>query len=115
ESGIAKHFPNAIDLTKYKGLKKDKQFLIEELNLPNDSTIIGHVGRFTKSKNHRFIIELFYRYLDEDPNSHLVLVGEGDEKNDIEDLVKKYKIKENVHFLGLRNDVPQILSSIDLF
>lgn len=115
ESGFAKHFPNAIDISKYESLKKNKMYLINELKIPSDSTIIGHIGRFTKQKNHPFIIEVFHEYLNVDPSAQLILVGEGSEKDKIEKLVREKRIEKKVHFLGLRKDIEYILSSIDLF
>ncbi|WLR41569.1 glycosyltransferase family 1 protein [Bacillus carboniphilus] len=113
--GAAKHFPNAIDLTKYKNLSKDKSYLIKELEISTDATIIGHIGRFTRQKNHVFIIEIFSAFLKEDPNAHLVLVGDGDERDNIVKLVHEKRLGNNVHFLGLRKDIEYILSSIDVF
>lgn len=115
ELGDAQYFPNAIDLKKFETIKNDRRTLLEELKLPNDSIIIGHVGRFTKAKNHPFLIEVFSTYLKKKPNAHLVLVGDGKEKNKIINLVHEKKIAKHVHFLGLRADVENILSSIDLF
>ncbi|MEW9671325.1 glycosyltransferase family 1 protein [Ammoniphilus sp. 3BR4] len=115
KSGVSKHFPNAIDLRKYKNLTRDKSYLTDELKLSNNSMLIGHIGRFTKQKNHVFVVELFSAYLKKEPNAHLVLVGEGNERENIERLVREKNIEDKVHFLGLRNDIEYILSSIDLF
>jgi len=113
--GTARHFPNAIDLTMYKSLSRNKRYLTDELRISSDSTILGHIGRFTKQKNHVFIINLFAAYLKKDPKAHLVLVGEGIEEDNIKRLVHEKNIEDRVHFLGLRSDIAHVLFSIDLF
>lgn len=113
--GIAKHFPNAIDITKYQELSRDKNDLKSELGLTKDTVLIGHIGRFSKQKNHLFLIEIFAEYLKNEKNAHLVLVGEGTEKENVIRLVLEKKIENRVHFLGLRKDIPDVLASIDLF
>ncbi|WP_052360621.1 glycosyltransferase family 1 protein [Oceanobacillus manasiensis] len=115
EAGITRHFPNAIDPKRFKTLKKDSNYLTNELKLPDDSLIIGHIGRFTKAKNHVLLIEVFTEYLKRNANAHLILVGDGEERKCIEQLVYENMIEENVHFLGLREDIEKILSAIDLF
>ena len=115
KSGLAKHFPNGIDITKYENLIRDKRYLTNELKLASDTTLIGHIGRFTKQKNHVFIVKVFFEYIKVNPKAHLVLVGDGKELSNIKQLVREMKIEDKVHFLGLRNDIEYILSSIDLF
>jgi len=43
-----------------------------------------------------------------------MLMGDGEERNRLEELVKKKEIDGNVHFLGKRDDVPQLLASMDI-
>lgn len=115
ESGKAIHFPNAIDFTKYKGITKSKKYLTKELKIEEDSILIGHIGRFTRQKNHAFLLKVFASYYKNEKKAHLILVGEGNEKDSINRLVKNMNLEDKVHFLGLRNDIPKILSSLDLF
>ena len=65
-------------------------------------------------KNHKFLIEVFNEILKIDNKIHLVLVGLGELKQDVENQVKSLGIEDNVHFLGARRDVPEFLSGIDL-
>ncbi|ANU24791.1 hypothetical protein BCM40_03565 [Planococcus donghaensis] len=115
QHGKSSLFPNAIDLAKFKEIKRNTRYLLEELNLPKDSILIGHVGRFTKQKNHSFIIDIFSNYSKEESRAHLVLVGEGEEIESIKEMVLEKNLSDKVHFLGLRNDIPQFMTAIDLF
>lgn len=85
----------------------------KELNL-TDKQIIGHVGRFHYLKNHHRIIEIFEDYLKINRSAHLLLVGEGELKKEIQRKVKKRNLEDNVTFYGLTNDVQSLLSSMDI-
>lgn len=76
--------------------------------------IVGHIGRMSKQKNHKFIIQVFSALLRKNKNAHLLLVGEGELYNAIYNDVKNRKIEKYVSFLGVRSDVPQLLSIIDV-
>ncbi|MDN5301102.1 MAG: hypothetical protein PWQ60_616 [Thermoanaerobacteraceae bacterium] len=106
--------PNAIDLSPYENLP-DKTILRKKLHLPINVPIVGHIGRFHPQKNHKFIIEIFSELIKQIPSAHLVLVGDGPLRKDIEDLVKQKSIEKNVHFLGIRKDIPEILGALDVF
>jgi len=107
--------PNAIDLAPYKTLPSEKRTLRQSLSLPADDFLIGHVGRFSLVKNHRFLIEIFAALLKELPTAHLVLVGDGPLRSDIESLIQTKGIKDSVHLLGIRSDIPQIVGALDMF
>lgn len=98
--------PNAIELDLYKNILT---YQIDDIknqnNLSSEKTIIGHVGRFEKMKNHKFLINLFSRYYLQNPSSVLVLIGDGSLKKEIQQLVTNLKLKDHVLFLGIRNDV----------
>lgn len=107
--------PNAIDLTPYAMLPTNRRILREKLDLPIDVPLIGHVGRFNEVKNHRFLIEVFSELHQELPNTHLVLVGDGFLRKEMEMIVERKGLKEFVHFLGIREDIPEIMGALDIF
>lgn len=106
---------NAIYLNKYESTDYKITRQKERLNLRKKDMVIGHVGRFDKQKNHKFIVNLFKNYLDKYPNTYLVLVGEGILKQEIEKMVESLGITENVLFLGLVDDVYDRLKAFDAF
>lgn len=107
--------PNAIDINLFSDLKYDRRIVVKELGLGKGQTIIGHIGRFVKQKNHSFLIDIFEKFLDFKQDSHLLLIGEGEDKENIKKYVNEKGIENNVHFLGVRDDIASILSEIDLF
>ncbi len=107
--------PNAVDYEKYKYDKDIRNNIRKDLKIDKDTFVVGHVGRFTYVKNHKFLIDIFSEIKKTNNNSVLVLVGVGE----LEDTIKKYidekKIKDSVIFLGFRNDVNKVLQAFDCF
>ena len=55
-----------------------------ELQLPSDAFVIGHVGRFEEEKNHRFLLEIIRKVVDAEPQTRLLLIGDGSLRTTIE-------------------------------
>ena len=77
--------------------------------------VILHVGRFNEQKNHRFLIKLFFEYHQCDSDSFLLLVGDGELKQEIISLAREYNVYNYVKFLGVRKDVNYLLMASDVF
>ena len=76
---------------------------------------VGHVGRFTYPKNQNYLIEIFDRLCKLHPNSVLVLIGDGEDKEKIHQKVLRLGLESKVRFLGLRSDVPNLMQAMDAF
>lgn len=107
--------PNGIDIKKFQSVNKTSELIKKELNINKNSFIIGHVGRFTESKNHLFLIKIFYEILKKKKEAILVLVGSGESEPVVKDKVRKLKIEKSVIFLGDRDDIPELMSIMDVF
>lgn len=108
-------FNNSIDVSKFKFNSKIREEKRKELGIKANSILIGNVGRFVEQKNHKLLIEIFNRLNKEFSNIELILVGDGVLKKEIEDVVKKYNLQTKVKFLGLRNDVNELMQAMDVF
>lgn len=104
---------NAIDVEKFHFHKEWRVEKRKELEITNDTFIIGHIGRFTAQKNHSFILDIFKNYTEKYPQSVLILVGEEDREKSIRAKAEKIGIIDKIKFLGSREDIPQLLSSFD--
>ncbi|MEH7085347.1 glycosyltransferase family 1 protein [Neobacillus drentensis] len=80
-----------------------------------DKFVIGHIGRFHKQKNHEFLIDIFEKVYQKDKNSVLLLIGIGELVDEIKAKVKKLGLASAVKFLGLRDDIPELLQAMDVF
>lgn len=106
---------NAIDLDKFKYDEKIRKEKRKELNIKDDTLVIGHVGRFVEQKNHRFLIDIFNEVHKQNENSILLLVGQGPLMEEMKEKVKTLGIEDSVKFLGQRNDVNELYNAMDLF
>ena len=106
---------NAIDLDKFKYDEKLRKEKRKELNIKEDTLVIGHVGRFVEQKNHRFLIDIFNEVHKQNKNSVLLLIGQGPLMDEIKQKVKILGIEDSVKFLGQREDVSELYNAMDLF
>lgn len=82
----------------------------KNLNLNKTDVVICHIGRFTDQKNHEFSLKIIEKL--HDKKYKLLLIGDGENKNKILALANTYDISDQIIFLGLRNDVMDILINI---
>lgn len=87
-----------------------------ELGIPRAAPVIGHVGRFDRSKNHRFLLEIADLVLKSRPDIHFMFVGDGQLRPEIEAHARAIGLSSNMHFTGIRTDVPRLMrGGMDLF
>lgn len=106
--------PNAINISKFFFNEKTRCSVRKKLGI-DDKFVVGHVGRFTKAKNHEFLIAVFQRILVEHPNSFLLLVGSGELKENIEKILDEHGLSDKAMILSNRDDVADLYQSMDVF
>lgn len=115
ESGRAKILHNAIDLDvfsyKADGCKKVR----EEFGISDSTVVLGHIGRFMTQKNHMFLLDIFDEFHKKNKDSVLMLVGKGELEQQIKDRIAEKALTDSVIFTGVRSDVPDVLSAMDVF
>lgn len=101
----------------------------EELLIPNEENIkkfkekhqlenryvIGHIGRLTEAKNHRYLIDIIDKIRKVNDKVVLLLVGDGVLRSELEELVKTRELQNYVIFTGLQSDVSTALYNMDIF
>lgn len=115
EAGKVKFIHNGVDLNVYKFDKDNREKIRKEFAIAEEQLVIGHIGRFNQQKNHKFLIEVFAEVLKQKPDALLMLVGDGEKKNEIKEQIRALGIEESVIFTGIRSDVPALLSAMDVF
>ena len=105
---------NGIDTEKFKYDLQAREQIRKEYNLENSYVLI-HTGRFTEQKNQKFLVRIFEKLIKENPNVFLMLLGDGELKGEVEQLVKQKGLDEKVLFLGVRSDVNKFLSAADCY
>lgn len=114
DNGKVKIIKNAIDSESFAYNVEKRKMKRSELGLGNE-LVIGHVGRFFYEKNHDFLIDIFREVLRFNHNAVLILVGEGTLMAQIKSKVERLGIQEKVKFLGLRNDISELMQAMDIF
>lgn len=114
-SGKVTVINNAIDLNEYAFSPELRQQYRQELDIPDDAFVIGHVGRFMYQKNHAFLIDIFREVARKNEKAILMLVGDGELRPEIEERVRLYNLTDKVRFLGLRKDVKALYNCMDVF
>lgn len=115
ESGCVEILRNAIDVDAFSFTQEGRNRLRNELGISEKVIAVGHVGRFAEQKNHSLLVNIFAEFHRQRPDSVLLLIGDGPLRPAVEAQVAKLGIRNAVFFLGIRTDVPQLLSSMDLF
>ena len=107
---------NAIDAKAYAFDETKRARIRAELGFTTE-LVVGHVGRFDAQKNHSFIIDIFEKVHEQQPNSVLMLVGNDAGKlgEEIHRKVNDMGLSEAVRFLGVRSDVADLMQAMDVF
>jgi len=106
---------NSVDYGRFASVSVSKADAKQMLGLPSDAFVFGTIARFGPFKGHSFLISAFEKVKGKVPSAQLILVGEGPFKQDIQQQVAAVGMAGSVHFLGQRDDVPELLRAMDVF
>lgn len=105
---------NGIDLQKFHPHRPVKD-VRKELNIATNAVLILFIARFTAHKQPLSLLKAFAKALPQQPNLHLLMVGDGDEKEAAVQLIQELGIAQNVTLEKFRQDVPDVLACADVF
>lgn len=106
--------PNAVDTDKFAFNPDMRVSLRKELKIENQF-VVTNVGRLHFQKNQLFLLEIFNEIQKINPNSRLLLIGDGEMRAEIKEKCEKLKISEKVLLLGRRSDISELMSASDVF
>lgn len=107
---------NGIDVPKYIFKDESRQSIRKELNIGEETILVGHVGRMEEPKNHEFLIDIFKNLCSTtNLDIKLCLVGEGKLEKLLKDKAKILGIEDKIIWLGLRKDVNRLMMGFDIF
>ncbi len=113
-TGKVNVIPNSVDLKRY-GRVVDRAQIRSELGLTPEHQVFAVVATFKKQKGHKYLIEATAPIIHHFPNVRLLFIGDGELRRELEDQVRVSGMQNHVKFLGLRSDVPDLLSASDYF
>jgi glycosyltransferase involved in cell wall biosynthesis len=102
--------PTGVDLSVFDPQK------VKLSPLPKNGFLIGMIAVFLEWKGHKYFISAVPEILKEIPFAQFYIIGNGNKKawEKIEKQIHTLNLKEKIHMLGFREDIPQILSSLDI-
>jgi glycosyltransferase involved in cell wall biosynthesis len=106
---------SAIPLDEFNPLRVNRNAARDELGIPLDAPVLGNVGRFSAQKNPLDWIRVAALVAAEMPTCHFLLVGDGPLRSEVEQLITEKGLSDITILTGLRRDVANMLSAIDVF
>jgi len=105
---------NGIDGSQYR-VNIDKKKKRKEMGIRDDHNVIGIGVRLSRQKGIQVLIEAFNHVIKSIPNTILLLIGDGEMRDELEKLTLTYGIEDKVLFTGFRYDIPELLQIIDIY
>lgn len=105
---------NGIDVGKFLFSEESRNEIRKELNLEN-KFVITNISRFHIQKNHSLLIDVFNEVHKRCERARLLLVGDGELREEIKKKVDSLGLSDYVIFTGVRTDIEKILSAVDVF
>lgn len=111
------HIPNAVQVDPFERAADPavRTKIRAELGLADDAVAIGMVGSLSNEKGQDTLIKAAAQLISNGSPVELVLIGDGPERERLETQAIDLGIGSQTHFLGVRNDVPDVLSGLDIF
>ena len=106
---------NAIDTERFLFDPETRSRIRKEQNTGEDTLVFGNVGSFCKRKNQLFLIRVFHKIHEKQPDSELWLIGDGKDRPAIETLIQELGLSGSVKLLGQRTDVNAVMQAMDSF
>lgn len=106
------HVPNGVDWQKF--LQPAEQTLVDYVKWPPDHIVIGTVAALRAEKNLGRLLKAFRLIVSKHP-CHLVIVGDGKQRQSLEDITRNLSISDQVTFTGHMDEPEKILGAFDIF
>lgn len=105
---------NAINVNDFRFCEDKRNQVRDELKI-TDSFVIGFVGRIAYQKNPLFLAEFMKEIVLKYKNVKMIIIGDGDMKDELKDKITAYSLSNNVLFLGNVLNVNDFMQAMDLF
>ena len=106
---------NGVDLNRFSFSTVSRKAIREKLGIPEDTLLLGHVGRFMPQKNHSFLLDVFVGVAARRNDARLMLIGDGALRSEAEKKARELGIADQVLFIGNVQNVNDYLHAMDMF
>lgn len=106
---------NAVKFEQYEKNDVIRNEIRERCGFKQNEIVVGFVGRLSEQKNPLFLIDIIRCLVKQDEKFKLLIIGDGELRSNLEELIRQYNIENNVYFAGVRNNVNDWYKAMDLF
>lgn len=106
---------NGIDTRRFIPSAVARQQIRRELKIDASAPVCGIVAALRPEKNHQLFLQAASRVRQQLPDAQFIIVGDGPERTNIEKWCQELDLQDDVHLLGNRSDIPEVLSAMDVF
>lgn len=96
-------------------IEEDLEKLRKEIGIEKDNIVLTYVAELNKNKNQMLLIKTMEQLIKESDKYRLILVGDGNKKQEYEQYITEHNLQEYIKILGRREDVPQILKLTNIY
>jgi glycosyltransferase involved in cell wall biosynthesis len=105
---------NGINTKSFTNIPRNLK-LLESIGVPTDASIVGTVGNLYPVKGHIHLIRAACMIRQHRPNTHVLILGRGGQRDALLAEAKTFGIEDHVHLLGYREDTPDWLGMMHVF
>ncbi len=105
---------SGIDISKYRDVEVDRERKLGELGIEDTGKVVGMIACFKPQKAPLDFIKVCRFVSDMVPEARFLLVGDGELRPEIEEAIRGYDLEDVISCPGWRDDIPEILNSIDV-
>lgn len=106
---------SGIEIEAYRDVEVDRERLRAGLGIPAPALVVGSVGRLSEQKAPLDLVRAFAHLARVRDDAHLLMVGDGPLRDEVERRVAELGLAGRVHLTGIRRDVPALLRAMDIF
>ncbi len=105
---------NAINYEKFKFSSDYREEIRKKYHIQEECILIGHVGRFSKEKNHKYIVDILSQIYKKHNNFKLMLCGDGKIKKNIINYAKRKGVLQSIFFVEPTSEIYKYYSAFDI-
>lgn len=106
---------NGIDCDRFVPNPTARDCLRQELGLRAETPLVGIVAALRSEKNHLMLVDAAARLVNQHPDVHWIIVGDGPERDAIETRARELGVADQLHLLGTRHDTDKVVAALDVF
>ena len=103
-----------LELEPFLQAERERGCLRRELGLPRDTPVVGIVARLAPIKAHEDFFQAALAIRREVPDARFLVVGDGERRHELEQMVEGLDLRPSVRFLGWRRDLPRVYADLDV-